>query len=185
MVGEILDEVEGVEFVRFGGDDVVRHRLVQRIVEAYDEHARAGAGAAPANRRRALEPARGRGHRDAAAAGRAAESSARRWHRRSASAGVDDGHVAVEFVDAERIAQLNREYRGQGRADRRALVPGRRDRWPVAGPRELGDVVICPAHTEDLREAVVHGALHLTGMDHETDDGEMLALPGRDPAWCE
>jgi phosphate starvation-inducible PhoH-like protein len=28
-----------VEFVRFGGDDVVRHKLVQRIVEAYDAHA--------------------------------------------------------------------------------------------------------------------------------------------------
>ena len=28
----------GVEFVRFGGDDVVRHKLVQRIVAAYDEH---------------------------------------------------------------------------------------------------------------------------------------------------
>ena len=49
----------------------------------------------------------------------------------------------------------------------------------AAGPRELGDVVICPAHTADLREAVVHGVLHLLGMDHETDDGEMLALPAR------
>src|SRR4029077_11772575 len=38
VVGEILDEVEGIDFVRFGGDDVVRHRLVQRIVEAYAEH---------------------------------------------------------------------------------------------------------------------------------------------------
>jgi phosphate starvation-inducible PhoH-like protein len=38
VVSEILADVEGVEFVRFGGDDVVRHRLVQRIVEAYDEH---------------------------------------------------------------------------------------------------------------------------------------------------
>jgi probable rRNA maturation factor len=47
---------------------------------------------------------------------------------------------------------------------------------PTAGPRELGDIVICPKHTTDLREAVVHGALHLAGMDHETDDGEMLAL---------
>jgi phosphate starvation-inducible protein PhoH and related proteins len=37
VVGEILQEVEGIEFVRFGGDDVVRHRLVQRIVEAYAE----------------------------------------------------------------------------------------------------------------------------------------------------
>jgi len=47
---------------------------------------------------------------------------------------------------------------------------------PASGPRELGDVLICPEHTEDLREAVVHGALHLAGMDHERDDGEMLAL---------
>ena len=36
--------------------------------------------------------------------------------------------------------------------------------------------MICSEHTEDLREAVIHGALHLTGMDHETDGGEMLAL---------
>lgn len=38
-VGEILDEVDEIEFVRFGGEDVVRHKLVQRIVEAYDNHA--------------------------------------------------------------------------------------------------------------------------------------------------
>ena len=44
------------------------------------------------------------------------------------------------------------------------------------GPRELGDIVICPGRTADLREAVVHGALHLSGMDHESDQGEMLAL---------
>ena len=43
VVGEILDEVEGIDFVRFGGEDVVRHKLVQRIVEAYDEHAAAAA----------------------------------------------------------------------------------------------------------------------------------------------
>ena len=35
QVGEILDSVPDVSFIRFGGDDVVRHRLVQRIVEAY------------------------------------------------------------------------------------------------------------------------------------------------------
>jgi phosphate starvation-inducible PhoH-like protein len=39
VVGDILDEIEGIEFVRFGAEDVVRHKLVQRIVEAYDEHA--------------------------------------------------------------------------------------------------------------------------------------------------
>jgi phosphate starvation-inducible PhoH-like protein len=39
VVADILDGVDGVEFVRFGGEDVVRHKLVQRIVAAYDEHA--------------------------------------------------------------------------------------------------------------------------------------------------
>jgi phosphate starvation-inducible protein PhoH and related proteins len=38
VVGDILGDVEGVEFVRFTGEDVVRHKLVQRIVEAYDAH---------------------------------------------------------------------------------------------------------------------------------------------------
>ena len=51
------------------------------------------------------------------------------------------------------------------------------------GPRELGDIVICPPRTEDLREAVVHGALHLSGMDHEHDDGEMLALQAELMRW--
>jgi phosphate starvation-inducible PhoH-like protein len=56
VVADILQDIEGVEFVRFGGEDVVRHRLVQRIVEAYDEHANTLApGLRPANapRRRA------------------------------------------------------------------------------------------------------------------------------------
>jgi phosphate starvation-inducible PhoH-like protein len=39
VVREILDGIEDVCFVRFGGSDVVRHRLVQRIVAAYGEHA--------------------------------------------------------------------------------------------------------------------------------------------------
>ena len=38
VVGEILSAVEDISFVRFGGDDVVRHRLVQRIVAAYGEY---------------------------------------------------------------------------------------------------------------------------------------------------
>jgi phosphate starvation-inducible PhoH-like protein len=39
VIGDILSEVEGIEFVRFGGEDVVRHKLVQRIVAAYNAHA--------------------------------------------------------------------------------------------------------------------------------------------------
>jgi phosphate starvation-inducible PhoH-like protein len=36
-VGGILTGVEDINFIRFGGEDVVRHKLVQRIVAAYGE----------------------------------------------------------------------------------------------------------------------------------------------------
>jgi phosphate starvation-inducible PhoH-like protein len=38
-VREILSEIDGIEFIEFGHQDVVRHKLVQRIVEAYKRHA--------------------------------------------------------------------------------------------------------------------------------------------------
>lgn len=91
------------------------------------------------------------------------------------SAGVEDGHVAIEFVDSDRIRALNREYRQLDEPTDVLSFAVDAD-GASAGPRELGDIVICPEHTDDLREAIVHGALHLTGMDHETDDGEMLVL---------
>jgi phosphate starvation-inducible protein PhoH and related proteins len=54
VIGDILKNIEGIEFVRFGGEDVVRHRLVQRIVEAYAEHAESRTSELrPADRRRA------------------------------------------------------------------------------------------------------------------------------------
>ena len=99
-----------------------------------------------------------------------------------ASAGIEDGHMAVEFVDAERIQALNREYREIDKPTD-VLSFGVDEDGDSAGPRELGDIVICPEHTSDLREAVVHGTLHLTGMDHEVDDGEMLALQAELMRW--
>jgi probable rRNA maturation factor len=100
-----------------------------------------------------------------------------------ATAGVFDGHVAVAFVDAERIAELNAQWRGKEGPTDVLSFPIDEDDVDVAGPRELGDVVICPPHTENIREAIVHGALHLVGMDHETDDGEMLAVQGEILSW--
>jgi probable rRNA maturation factor len=107
------------------------------------------------------------------------------------SLGVGEGHVAVEFVDSARITELNREHRGRALATDVLSFPidglsaagaagSSRAGAPCAGgepaPVELGDIVICPEHTADIREAIVHGMLHLLGMDHETDSGEMLAL---------
>jgi probable rRNA maturation factor len=99
-----------------------------------------------------------------------------------ASAGIDSGHVAIEFVGAERITELNAEHRGKDEPTDVLSFPI--DGFdPSPGPPELGDIVICPPHTADIREAIVHGALHLAGMDHETDDGEMLVLQRELMAW--
>jgi probable rRNA maturation factor len=97
-----------------------------------------------------------------------------------AAVGVDDGHLAVEIVDAARIQELNREHRGKD-APTDVLSFPIDELGPAAGPRELGDVAICPELCVDmtLTETVVHGVLHLCGYDHETDDGEMLALQAR------
>jgi probable rRNA maturation factor len=99
----------------------------------------------------------------------------------AASAGVHDGHVAIEFVGAARIAELNARWRGKAGPTDVLSFPIAED--GAIGPRELGDVVICPEHTTDLREAVVHGVLHLTGMDHEADEGEMLAVQAEILSW--
>ncbi|HEX3173119.1 MAG TPA: rRNA maturation RNase YbeY [Solirubrobacterales bacterium] len=94
------------------------------------------------------------------------------------AAGVDDGHLAVEIVDAARIRELNRAHRERDAATDVLAFPIDGS-GPAAGPRELGDVAICPEHCSDVTEAAVHGVLHLCGYDHETDAGEMLALQAR------
>jgi probable rRNA maturation factor len=123
----------------------------------------------------------------------------------AASAGVEDGHLAIEFVDAERIARLNARHRGKRSPTDVLSFPIDGASSPVstaltdstsfpdrggaggaregAPPRELGDVVICAEHTEDLSEAIVHGVLHLVGMDHEVDRGEMLAVQAELLRW--
>ena len=95
-----------------------------------------------------------------------------------AAAGVEDGHLSLELVGPDRIRELNREHRDRDRPTDVLSFPidGSGE---VAGPRELGDVVICPEHTTDLTEATVHGVLHLCGYDHEVDGGEMLAIQER------
>jgi probable rRNA maturation factor len=96
----------------------------------------------------------------------------------AAARGVHDGHLAVEFVDERSIAELNARHRAKSAATDVLAFPV--DGVDVAvPPRELGDVVVCPERAVDVPEAIVHGVLHLAGMDHETDEGEMLRLQAR------
>jgi probable rRNA maturation factor len=97
-----------------------------------------------------------------------------------AAEGVDSGEVGLAFVDERRIAELNAEHRGKPSAtdvlsfpiDGRALLPD-------GVPRQLGDLVVCPAVASaegtPIATLLVHGVLHLVGYDHEADGGAMLA----------
>jgi probable rRNA maturation factor len=86
--------------------------------------------------------------------------------------------MALALVGVAEIRALNLAHRGIDRPTDVLSFP-LDGTGSTAGPRELGDVVICPEHTRDLEEAAVHGVLHLCGHDHEADRGEMLALQGR------
>lgn len=92
-----------------------------------------------------------------------------------ADAGVNDGHVGVEIADEERMAALNGKHRGKAGATDVLSFPVD-GAGEAVGPREVGDIVLFPDLCLSVERALIHGALHLAGLDHETDDGEMLEL---------
>ncbi len=77
------------------------------------------------------------------------------------------GEVSVVLVGPETIRRLNSEFRDK---DSETDVLS----FEVDGPygEMVGEVVICPACADmPVEELVVHGALHLAGMDHGEDFG--------------
>ena len=98
--------------------------------------------------------------------------------------GVDEGELGLLFVGPDEMRTLKREHLGVDEpTDVLSFPIDGRERLAPGLPRQLGDVVICPELTGDVRAAVVHGALHLSGMDHEADEGEMLALQAEILRW--
>jgi probable rRNA maturation factor len=97
-----------------------------------------------------------------------------------AGEGVTEGEVGVAFVPEDEMAALNLEHRAVDRpTDVLSFPVDLDDELPPGLPRQLGDVVVCPQVAErdgtPVSTLLVHGALHLVGYDHETDDGAMLA----------
>lgn len=82
-------------------------------------------------------------------------------------------------TDAE-LRQLNREFRGKDYATDVLSFPA-----GAAGGPLLGDIAISLDHarvqaralghtiTEEVSVLLLHGVLHLLGMDHESDEGQM------------
>ena len=77
------------------------------------------------------------------------------------------GEVSVALVDEETIRELNLQYRGKD-------SPTDVLSFGIDGPygEMVGEIVICPGVSSSemgVEELVVHGALHLSGMDHGED----------------
>ncbi len=117
-VTEVLDDVDDITFVEFDGHDVVRHKLVQRIVDAYKAHddqvdaARA--------QRAALRPAPWQGGSvnlvevvNTTRTQVDEELVARLVATVLEAEGVLGAEVAVAFVGEARMRALNREHRGK------------------------------------------------------------------------
>ena len=108
-------------------------------------------------------------------------AAVRRVVRRSLTAeGIEAGEVGVAFVDPAEMAELNGRHRGKPRpTDVLSFPLDGGEELPPGVPRQLGDVVVCPAVAAEegtpIDLLLVHAVLHLTGWDHETDAGEMLA----------
>lgn len=98
--------------------------------------------------------------------------------------GVERAGMGLMVVGEDEMARINGAHRGKEEpTDVLSFPIDGADAldWPAEGPpAELGDVIICPEAARDpLETLVVHGVLHLLGLDHEADDGEMLALQDR------
>ncbi len=96
-----------------------------------------------------------------------------------AAEGVTDGEVGLAIVGRAEMGRMNAEHRSKPEpTDVLSFPLDMRDPLPPGVPRQLGDVVICPAVARaqgtPLDVLLVHGALHLLGYDHEADEGQMI-----------
>lgn len=85
-----------------------------------------------------------------------------------AAEGVGAGELGLAFVGPDESRALKREYLGVDEAtDALAFPIDGLGALPDGVPRQLGDVVLCPAVVgEEWREPLVHALLHLVGYDH-------------------
>src|SRR5215208_6451691 len=93
----------------------------------------------------------------------------------------NESSATIAFVSDKRIRELNRQFRG---IDKATDVLS----FPAEEPHNLGDVAVSVETAavqakenglslgDEIAQLILHGLLHLSGYDHETDNGEMNRL---------
>lgn len=89
--------------------------------------------------------------------------------------------------DAE-LQKLNRQFRNKNRTTDVLSFPSKNSQTPIDAGGSAGDLAISLDRAraqakeyghrigDEIRILMLHGVLHLTGLDHETDSGEMARL---------
>ena len=96
--------------------------------------------------------------------------------------------ATIVFVADEAIKKLNRQFRGKNYATDVLSFPSEAEAFEVENQKALGEVVISVqraaaqargnglSFANEVKQLILHGLLHLSGYDHETDQGEMNRL---------
>jgi len=112
----------------------------------------------------------------------------REFARQALQAIGSEQSATIVFVSDDAIRKLNRQFRGKNHATDVLSFPSSAEPFEVDQQRQLGEVVISVqraatqarsnglSFANEVKQLILHGLLHLSGYDHETDKGEMNRL---------
>jgi probable rRNA maturation factor len=84
--------------------------------------------------------------------------------------------VSIALVDRKTMQKINKKYRGQDKATDVLSFSESETKDFLNDKLFLGEIIICPEESDDLKKVLIHGLLHLLGYDHEKSQEEALKM---------